>query len=197
VPPNAIPLRGMETSERQNYRKRQDEDIDKADAARDVDEIAGKMLKIVDKHPKMSEWVTTALMDPENKSGWKEQAAKRFVSDKELLPYVEIFSKYSADLQLQQGRLYGGTKGATDSLRDLIARSKTSAGNTDKAKREVLTGIQKKSKPWIEYGKVARKARTNGKYAVLFDPDVYGEKDNLTAAREMSTEELKKIAGIE
>lgn len=195
VPKNAIPLRGMETSERLNYRKLQDADIEKATAAQDAADIAGKMLKIVKAHPGMSEWVTTALQDPENKSGWKEQMAKRLGSDKKAIGQIEIFNKYAADLQLQQGRLYGGAKGATDSLRELIAQSKTSAKNTDEAKIEVLNSIIKKSEPWIKYGKEARTARNKGTYAVLFDPYQYQESEGGDVSG-ASTEELMKIAGI-
>jgi hypothetical protein len=190
VPSNAIPLQGMQVSERQGVRQLMNQDIEKSNAARDAVKTAKEMKKFLDQNKDISESMTAALFDPDDKDSW-HATIKRFGSDKAKLSKLEIFSKLAADLQLQQGRVYGGSKGATDSLRSLIAQSKVGAKNTDEAKKYIIDKIIEQGDPLIRYGKDARAARKNGNYAVLYDPEAYEQEEEDLS--NLSDEELDAL----
>ena len=172
VPQGAIPLAAMGANERNAAVKDMTAELKKSQEATKAVKRANEMLQLIEQHPNMADYFSTALVDP-NKKGFFQQL-KRIGVDKKDLAALEKFNKLSSDLVLHGSQAFGGQK-FTDARQALLEAAKPSSRNTDEANRYVLNNIIDDLSPYEGYGKALQGGFQN-RYYVPPVPEDYRKK---------------------
>lgn len=162
---------GSMTKHEQNFAtKDMAKNLEKAEALSDVYGLAKNAKKILADNPKLNEYWSIAMMDP-NKTGTLIETIKRdlLMPEKERQA-AEKFFKDTATLVALSAQTYGGR--GSDQLRKLIEQGKARFGNTLQANMYVLDEIIDRSAEGPAWSEALRDGLTQGVY-VMKDPKRY------------------------
>jgi len=179
VPQNAVPLRALSANERNVTVQQMQSNMKMANGMERSYKILSEMDEILEKHPKMADYISTALVDPEKAKTVLGQLKRKGVN-KEDLAAIEKFNKLSADLVIQGGQALGGSSKWSDARQQLIEAAKPVSGNTYDANKFVIRHMRE----YMKYGEPMRKDYQNAfknRYALYTVPEDYEVEDQARA----------------